>query len=218
MCYILSSGVDSQQLQCSALDAAKNLYYFPSLRGPLEGSDEIVAGFASSNTYILSSPGVSFIYSVPSTQVNCSGTVLVVEYCYRGSNGQLGTELLAFTLLTLEQNGRDFRVTDRIEIRTTPLPQICTGDRFILPNYQYCCGTTSLNMADHFILPASNFAFGIAIPTTSSVSLLGHQSLFQVAHYQESQTIIPSVGSTFSVGNQVTQGLKLLRFQLSELE
>ena len=217
MCYILSSGVDSQQLQCSALDAANNLYYFPSLRGPLEGNDGIVAGYASSNTYIPSSPGVSFIYSVPLTQVNCSGTVLAVEYCYRGSNGQLGNELLAFTLLTLEQNSLNFRVTDRIEMRTTPRSQICTGDRFIFPNYQYCCDTTSLNMADHFILPASNFAFGIAI-STSSVSLLGYQSLFQVAHYQESQIIIPSVGSTFSVGNQVTQGLRQLRFQLSELE
>ena len=157
---------------------------------------------------------MSFIYSVPSTQVNCSGTVSAVEYCYRGSTGQLGTELLAFTLLTLEQNGLDFTITDRIEVRTTPRSQICTGDRLLFPSNQYCCDTTSLNMADHFILSASNFAFGITIPT-SSVSLLGYQSLFQVAHYQ---AVIPSVGSTFSVSNQVTQGLRLLRFQLSELE
>ena len=210
MCYILSSGVDSQQ-QCSALDATNNLYYFPSLRGPLEGNDEIVEDFAFLNTYTSSVGGVTYIYSVPSTQVNCSGTVLAVEYCYRGSTGQLGTELLAFTLLTLEQNGRNFNITDRIEVRTTPHSQICTES---FSNIQYCCDTTSLNMADHFILPASNFAFGIAIPT-SSVTLLGYQRLFQVAHYQ---TVIQSVESTFSVGNQVTQGLRLLRFQLSELE
>ena len=157
---------------------------------------------------------MTYIYSAPSTQVNCSGTVSAVEYCYRGSDRQLGNEQLAFTLLTLEQNDRNFRITDRIEVRTTPHSQICTGSIFSI---QYCCDATSLNMADHFPLPAPNFAFGIAIPTLS-VSLLGYQSLFQVAHYQVSQAIIPSVGSTFSVGNQVTQGLRLLRFQLSELE
>ena len=214
MCYILSSGVESQQLQCSALDAANNLYYFPSLRGPLEGNDERVAGAAFLNTYESSVGGATYIYSVPLTQVNCSGTVSAVEYCYRGSDGQLGTELLAFTLLTLEQNGLNFRVTDRIEIRTTPHSQICTGS---ISNIQYCCDITSLNMADHFILPVSNFSFGIITPP-SSVSLLGYRRLFQVAHYQESQAIIPSVGSTFSVGSQVTQGIRLLRFQLSELE
>ena len=72
-------------------------------------------------------------------------------------------------------------------------------------------------MADHFILPASNFAFGITIPP-SSVSLLillGYERLFQVDHYQ---IVIPNVGSTFPVGSQVTQGLRLLRFHLSELE
>ena len=210
MCYILSSGVDSQ-LQCSALDAANNLYYFPSLRGPLEGSDEIVAGLALLNTYASSIGGVTYIYSIPSTQVNCSGTVSAVEYCYRDGNGRA---LPAFTLLILEQNGLNFRITDRIEVRTTPHSQICTEN---LLSIQYCCDTTSLNMADHFILPTSNFAFGIAIPL-SSVSLLGFRSSLQVAHYQVAQTVIPSVGSTFSVGNQVTQGLRVLRFRLSELE
>ena len=204
--------MDSQgyQWQCSALDAA-NLYYLPNLP---EGNDRAVAVLFGS--YISSSAGTAYIYPVPSTQVNCSGTVSAVEYCYRGSTGQLGTELLAFTLLTLEQNGRNFRVTDRIDIRTTPHSQICTGYQFILPNYQYCCDTTSLNMADRFILPASNFAFGIAIPT-SSVSLLGYRSSLQVAHYQEAQTVIPNVGSTFSVGNQVTQGLRVLQFHMSKL-
>ena len=205
----MSSGVDSQ-LQCSALDAANNLYYFPNLPR-LEGNDGIVAGAALVNTYTSSVGGVTYIYPVPLTQMNCSGTVLTVEYCYRGSTGQLGNELLAFTLLTLEQNGLNFTITDRIEVRTTPRSQICTES---ISNIQYCCDTTSLNMADHFILPASKFACGIAIPP-SSVSLLGYQHLFQVAHYQ---TVIPSVGSTFPVGNQVTQGSRVLRFHLSELD
>ena len=201
--------MDSQgyQLQCSALDAANNLYYLPNLP---EGNDGVVA--LSALLYIPSSAGVTYIYPVPSTQVNCSGTVSAVEYCYGGNSGQLGTELLAFTLLTLEQNGLNFRITDRIEVRTTPRSQICTG---IIT--QYCCDTTSLNMADHFPLPAPNFAFGIAIPP-SSVSLLGFRSSLQVAHYQVSQTVIPNVGSTFSVSNQdqVTQGLRLLRLHMSK--
>ena len=163
-------------------------------------------------SYNSSVGGTTYIYPVPLTQVNCSGTVSAVEYCYRGSTGQLGTELLAFTLLTLEQNGLNFTITDRIEIRTTPHSQICTGG---IANIQFCCDTTSLNMADHFILPASNFAFGIAIPP-SSVSLLGFRSSLQVAHYQEAQTVIPSVGSTFSVSNPVTQGLRLLQFHMSK--
>ena len=208
--------MDSQgyQWQCSALDAANNLYYLPNLP---EGNDGAVA--LSALLYIPSSAGVTYIYPVPSTQVNCSGTVSAVEYCYRGSDGQLGTELLAFTLLTLEQNGLNFRITDRIEIQTTPRSQICTGSLFSI---QYCCDAISLNMADHFPLPAPNFAFGIAIPT-SNVSLLGFRSSlqvahYQVAHYQVAQTVIPSVGSTFSVGNQdqVTRGLRLLRLHMSK--
>ena len=195
----MSSGVDSQsyQWQCSALDVANNLYYLPNIpEGKYTG--------VTLTAYTLSQPGVTYIYPVPSTQVNCSGTVSAVEYCYRGSDGQLGNELLAFTLLTLEQNGLNFRVTGRIDIRTTP--HSCTRS-------PYCCDTTSLNMAGHFILPAPNFAFGIAIPH-SSVILLEYNSSLQAAHYQTSQTVM----GTFSVGKMdlVTQGLRFLRLHISK--
>ena len=207
----MSSGVDSQQ-QCSALDAANNLYYFPNLP-QLEGNDGTVADAALSGSYSTSFSGRTYIYPVSLTQVNCSGTVSAIKYCYmyKGNSRQLGNELLAFTLLTLEQNGLNFRITDRIEVRTTPRSQICT-ERSSLS--QYCCDTTSLNMVDHFILPASNFAYGIAIPPVG-VRLLGSNYPCHQVYKPQYQTL--NVGSTF-VGIQITQGLRILRFHLSELE
>ena len=206
--------VDSQgyQWQCSALDTADNRYYLPDLQDGNSLTILLIALTASA--YTPSSVGVTYIYTVPSIEVSCSGTVSAIGYCYTGSSEQLETEQLVFTFLTLKQNGLNFTVTDSIEVRARPRSQICSQLRGTL----YCCDATSLNMTDHFILPASNFAFGIAIPP-SSVRLLGFNNpSLQVAHYQEAQTVIPSVGSTFSVGNLVTQGLRLLRFHISKFK
>ena len=86
-------------------------------------------------------------------------------------------------------------------------------------------------MVDNFTLPASNFAFGIAVPeyttmyyrgilTSSTVLLFGFiNASFHADHYQVPQSTIPNVGSTFSVGNDSLvndQGLTLLRFHISK--
>ena len=158
-----------------------------------------------------SSAGETYIYPVPSTQVNCSGTVLAVEYCYKSSSRQLGTEQPAFTLLTLEQNGLNFTVTDRIEVRTTPRPQICTQ----VGQVTFCCDTTSLNMSDQFPLPAPSFAFGAIIST--DISLLGfNDDAFEAIQYQ---TIIPNEGHSFAVNESslvTNKGLRLLQFHMSK--
>ena len=198
----VSTGMKSEEFRCSALDPATDSYHFPNL--PL--NDLTIAGDDFRNRRIDSSSGVTYIYPVSSSQVNCSGTVTGLSYCYAG--GQMGTEQLAFTFSTLEQTGNNiFRVTDRIEVRATPRNEICTR--------QFCCDMMPLDMTDYFILPAApNFAFGITISQSSpsSINVLGLRDMPLVPQYQTSplQTMI-------RVDQQVlNQGPRLLSLRISK--
>ena len=167
MCLFL--GLSAQyQWSCSPLlDTIGDRYRLPDLG---DGGVEDIAG-------ILLFPVVpSFIYPIPST-LNCSGTVTAVQYCYRARDIQLGRELLVFTLLTLQQSGLNFTITDVIPIRSTPMSDICTQSSILfMGTFQYCCDILSLDMLDSFLLPAENFAFGVQI--SSSVNLLGYNGFF----------------------------------------
>ncbi len=87
-----ATGVEAQMYEwsCSPLDASNNRYTLPDLR---YGDDENVASIRGG--LLLS--GLD-IYPVPST-LNCSGTVLAVEFCYTGlrSNVTYGTNYPVFT-------------------------------------------------------------------------------------------------------------------------
>ena len=202
----VSADMKSEEFRCSALDPATDSYHFPNL--PL--NDQTIAGDDFRNRRIDSSSGVTYIYPVSSTQVNCSGTVTALSYCYT-ARGQTRTEQLAFTFSTLEQtSSNNFRVTDRIEVYTTPRNEICTTSN----GRQFCCDMMPLDMTDYFILPAaSNFVFGITIPQTSPslINVLGLRMPL-VPHYQANQ-----LETMITVGQQVlNQGQRLFSLRISK--
>ena len=163
---------------------------------------------------------LSFIYPIPST-LNCSGTVTAVEYCYRAVNSQLGREQLVFTLLTLQQSGLDFTITDVIPISSTPTSDICTRQSLS----QYCCDTLSLDMMNSFLLPTENFAFGVV--TFTDVHLIRYdgkispQYLVDYFRYAQGNFAEPTIGGTIALrpSNRLSdQALILLTFYISKLE
>ena len=211
-------GLNAQyQWSCSPLlDTIGDRYHLPDLG---DGDDGSVAFIAHASGLQLSSVGSSHIYPIPST-LNCSGTVTAVEYCYRAVNSQLGTEQLVFTLLTLQQSGLDFNITDVIPISSTPTSDTCTQSLF---SVQYCCDILSLDMLDSFLLPAENFAFGVQI--SSSVNLLGYnggsfpQFIVEQFRYSQANFGAPAMGGriTLSESNRVSdRTLRLLQFLISK--
>ena len=213
-------GLNAQyQWSCSPLlDTIGDRYRLPDLE---YGDDGDVASIA--RDLFPSESGISYIYPIPST-LSCSGTVTAVEYCYRAGNSQLGTGQLVFTLLTLQQSGLDFTITDVIPISSTPMSDICTQRSFqFVGTFQYCCDILSLGMLDSFLLPAENFAFGVI--TSSSVDLLtyngGSSPQFLVDHFRYTQADFsaPVIGDsiTLTESNRGSdRALRLLQFLISK--
>ena len=212
----MHSGTDAQyEWSCSALD---NQYALPDLGGLVEDDGRVQAnqltlrGSSSSNIYV---------YPIPST-LNCNGTVTALRYCYNANNFQLGTEQLVFTLLTLEESGPSFTISDVISVRSTPTSQICTGT-FLVFTGQYCCDLWTLDVVKQFPLPTMDFAFGVA--ASDSVTLLSFSSFssqYRVEQYiQGTETLVSlAVGSTITVNSDsmtTSSTLRLFQFVISKL-
>ena len=190
------------QWHCSSLDTDENSYHFPDID---------ILGLCASNTFLISSsPGSTYIYLVPSIQVNCSGTVTALEYLYRRIEVENGTEDLVFTFLRFHQNGSDITLLGETQIYTDRNSDVCSSDNIC------CSGNMLLNTMDQFNFPDLNFAFGIVIPS-EAVNLL---SFFDVAHTVEQYQVVTSnlvVGGMTKLSNDtfsIDQGSRVLTFRI----
>ena len=178
-------------------------------------NDRVIAGDAYANILMPSRSDTTYIYPVPSTQVNCNGTVMALDYCYSG--GQIGRRENAFTFITLERSGNspNWRVTRRVSVQTMPLETICTSS-----DSQYCCDTMPLNVTDHFAFPSPaeiNFAFGITIPDSNSDT--NAPQLLAVTNITVQQYILsdsPEEMIRLDRQDMQSQGVRLLRFRISK--
>lgn len=166
------------------------------------------------------------VMPIPLT-LNCSGTVTAMEFCYfrivRDSVIQYGTEYQFITLLILVQNSSlTYTIRNRIDIYSTPTPEICTDRQFegVQDDYRYCCDSMVLNITDRFSLPALNFAFGIISPSEllQLGYLLLHNPEYRVEQYSNDPVSgIPVVNNTFTLTRPRTQQtLRLLKFVISK--
>ena len=172
---------------------------------------------ANQLTLRVSSSSNIYVYPIPST-LNCNGTVTALRYCYNANIFQLGTEQLVFTLLTLEESGPSFTISDVISVRSTPTLQICTGILFIIT----CCDLWTLDVVKQFPLPTMDFAFGVA--ASDSVTLLSFSSFsqYRVEQYIQGTETLGSlaVGSTITVNSDsmtTSSTLRLFQFVISKL-
>ena len=193
------------------MDSTDNLFYLPAF--DFGGSGTVLSNFFR---VISSSPGATYIYPVNGSQLNCSGTVTGVEYCYRGSSSDYGTEISVFTLSMLMQDSTgQFTVTDITDIRSTPTSTICSS--FF---NAYCCDITLLNPEDQFQLPSQNFAYALTIPS-SGFNLLGWRasSYPQYVVRQYRSSVAPIVGGVYVLDSNdliTDEAHRLLRFLISK--
>ena len=160
-----------------------------------------------------------YIFPLPSSLSCNDGTVSAVQYCYFGSN--FGTEQSIFTLLILQQSGSTYTITNTVLVRSTPSDQICTR---VLLIFNYCCDIITLDMADQFDLPASNFAFG-TIASRENLFLAYNlnndaNSNLLVNHYRfDQENFDATEGSTFTVDDDDLmndRSVRLLQFFISK--
>ena len=172
--------------------------------------------------------GISYVYPIPSDQINCSGIVTDIQYCYRTPTS-MKTNVLVFTLLTLNQIKNSFYVTRTIAIHSS------SEDCFSLPTNSsnvincttssdntsyYCCGM-KLSNEEVFEFPATNLAIGIAIPN-SSIAILQEFStnlapqVFTVPSYKTNSSL--RTGSTHNLTGLTlsNQGFQILRLHISK--
>ena len=149
--------------------------------------------------------GKTYVYPISSSQVNCSGMVAGIEFCYRTSM-ENQTNLFIFNLLVLNQNGDSFNVTKSIPVYSTP--SIITSplssmrnmsedsqeensphrndtdiSSFCLQSEQsdtevYCCDIMKLEGEDRFQFPTTNFAIGVTTPDSTSAILQNFRNNF----------------------------------------
>ena len=216
---LLRIGIEAQyQWSCSPLDTANNQYRLPDL-GIRDDGD-----VADISDRLFPSSTEVFIFPLPSS-LSCGdgGTVISFQFCYQGSN--FGTEQSIFRLLVLQQSGSTFTITNTVLVRSTPTDQICTSRSILLVGtVSYCCDTFTLDMADQFSLPASNFAFG-TIASGSNLFLAynpgnNDNSDLLVDHYRFNQGDFDATeGSTFTVDNNDLmndRSVRLLQFFISK--
>ena len=156
--------------------------------------------------------GWSFVYSIPSSGLGCTGTVTAIEFCYRIPRNIIDNApaegYLVFTLSRLRQKGSCFRVRDSIPVNSRPDTIKCSRNR-------YCCDIMTLHTADRFLLPAENFDFGITTPSPSLPNLQRFKTLYRVEQFRKKISL--STGFLCNFGNAFTDELQTFRFHLSKL-
>ena len=141
-----NSSLDAQSYQwrCLALNETDRSYRLPDL--PLNDTA------AAQDADIRISNNTFFNFLLPQ-DVNCSGTVTSLRFCY-ASNGRAFRQRLSlnFTL-------RRGRKLSPIPFHSIPRDEICTWTMRRRQFRLFCCDTILLNITDQFSLPLENFSF-----------------------------------------------------------
>ncbi len=183
------------------MDTVNNKYYLPDLGGTAS-----VLGY----TWEQSADGVTYIYDVDESTLNCSGTVTAVEFCYVTTSA---TRRNVFDLLILtRQDSNSIRVTKSIPISFQPSLAQCDSS-----DSSECCYTITLPELDQFNLPTSNFLIGMVNVETPNLAapFTGVYSRFETPSYQLSVGR-PSVNSMLTLSGAITHPLRLMWFHISK--
>ena len=110
-----------------------------------------------------SSNGVTYVFTIPaeSSERNCTGNVVAIQYCYETRNGQIGfNEINVFNFLHMNRSGLFFTVTGSFTEQTSPQNKFCTNPMGMI---LICCDTATLDMMDQFQLPTTSYTFAVMI-------------------------------------------------------
>ena len=166
-----------------------------------------------------SGDGVTYIFTIPaeSSERNCTGNVVAIQYCYETKNGQIGpNEINVFNFLHMNRSGFVFTVTSSFMERTSPQNSFCT--RLTGRIQQICCETATLDMMDQFQLPTTSYTFAVMIINNDARPLAFAASASEYRHEQLQSSALPP-GNIFTLGQSsvvTDQSLLLLRFILGK--
>ncbi len=162
-----------------------------------------------------------YIYRVPNLDASCYGPVTAMEYCYRYSTsaGAGSTATFNWTVLILEENGRNRFMIDSsyvIQSHGSIGDEKCTSNG----GQVTCCDTTNVTRFD---LPV-NFAFGVtesAQENTHNAELQRFADAF--SQYRVGTLQVSKVDQTLSAGSTIMPstpeaqiGLHLLWFVIGK--
>ncbi len=212
---MLSIGIQSQyQWSCSSLDTSTNTYFIPDIHSEVTGgsAQRRDQGIASQSGDYSSSSSDLYLYQIPPA-LNCQGTVTALEFCYFTLNINLGAEVSVLRFYTMEVTGDTARITSTMDLSSELNSQKCTSVTTGSDVRNYCCETQSLDIGDYFLLPASNFAFGIRPFNPTGVGLLAFRSSSQIiAEYfvfDSATTLSLGVGDTLQLPQSASTRLAL---------
>ena len=192
---------------CSPYDSANDKYYLPYF-----GETSEIFQF----TWQPSTGGTTYVYPINSNQLNCTGLVTALEFCYTTTIAPIDNSARdAFNFLLLNrQTGNRFEVVKSILVRATPSQATCMNS-----NPRQCCEIMAFNDQNQFSIHSSNLAIGFSPQRDSHIH---HQGLFTGLYLlYTASTHITSVSlnseTTANLKAPVDRSLRLAWLHISEL-
>ena len=169
---------------CSPYDSANDKYYLPYF-----GETSQVFQF----TWQSSTVGTTYVYPINSSQLNCTGLVTALEFCYTTtlpSNNRGTRDALNFILLN-RQTGNSFEETKTVLVTATPFAASCMSS-----NPRQCCEVMQFNPQDQFDITSSSnlaIAFGPQIDGRFSTQgfIPNQHPMYDATSYITSVAITP---------------------------
>ncbi len=184
------------------MDTDKNKHYLPDFGGRTE-----VLGY----TWEQSVPGVTYIYDVDESILNCGGTVTAVEFCFFEPSSMNHSNVFDLLILARQDNNT-IRVTKSIPISFHPSSDQCDSS-----DSSKCCDIMTLTEQDQFNIPTSKLLIGmvnVEIPNLAA-PFTNSYSKFETPSYQLSVGQ-PTVNSMLTLTPPATQPLRLMWFHISK--
>ena len=193
--------------KCSPYDSANNRYYLPYF-----GETSEVFQFTWQN----STAGVTYVYPISSNELNCTGLVTALEFCYTTTiapNDSSARDAFNFLLLN-RQTGNVFEVVKSTLVRANVSQANCMSS-----NPRRCCEVMEFNLQDQFNITSPNLAIGFGPRQDSQIN---HQGLhFGLYPMYTASTLIASFslnsGATIELTAPDEQSLRLAWLHISEL-
>ena len=104
----------------------------------------------------------TFILTVPpvSSERNCSGDVVAIQYCYQAITSEIDENVTVYTFQYSNGSGSDFTAAANFTVYTTPRGNNCIVGGMMR---MICCDMAHLGATNQFKLPSSIFTFGISL-------------------------------------------------------
>ena len=182
---------------CSPYDTANDKYCLPDFGG-------------NSSLFQLtwqdSTPEVAYVYSINSDELNCTGIVTALEFCYT-STIRDPSQRSAFLFLLFNRTSENmFEVLKSIQITATPSSATCMPS-----DPDRCCEVQEFKVQEQFSLSSPNLAIGFGPRQDSTILQQGFPDGQHPMYTAFSHTTTTSLdlGKTYDLGKSSNQSLRL---------